>query len=511
MTKCRAAAFAIVGSLWASLIYFSVLTSPLQYNEHILEVALPPDASKSKHGKITGLYSHQSGGLAISSGGRNVTGANVSEAAGPGSVEPAVALYFQNHQDDHIFGGNSQERAQFSPPPHTHSTDHFPLFDVVIPMHTDDTTFVVDWGMLDLVRANVVGYRYIYLLCWHMPALHAKYTDVKWLDESLFVPLDAFNRSRSWKLRAMALKLYAQRLVPEMLDFMLHIDADVMFLRKWTPWTPRIASDGTDRCPLYKQHTAVCPKLIIGRGAQGKSCVDVGRKVNLLGWVQKLAQWKPFPTHLYKDGCIPINFDETATNHHGFYDRKVLEQMHLASDHMCPGRGHAHNDSLAALMAGLDSFGCGIAGFWPSETEMYFLFKQLYFPAQFLTVFPAWGDSLVDCSPSTQRENTEKGDLLYIACHDQHYDVKTDGFLNGGCVNSHTGCFNGKGQAIVAVAACIGKWPEKLYGTPEEGAAKFGFCNYPSQEAFSPWVNNYSKTVPLADPEWWRSQEFTNL
>lgn len=255
-----------------------------------------------------------------------------------------------------------------------------------------------------------------------------------------------------------------------------------------------------DRCPNFNS-TSACPKYIIGRAGQGKTCLDSSRKYMLASLMLAMdIKYKSAARDGYRypgRGCIPAIFGESATNHQMFYSRFVLADLRAAAAKTC---GHTVEDSLASMLAG-KYFGCGVKGFWPSETELYFMFLQQYYPGSYVTTYPAFGDSHPDCSIATQVNSRNFTDLLFLACHDKdNYSPRAG---RAPIVNSHTGGMNAFG----------GHMRGRDCNCPGNAAKNPGpglwcdFVNYPNN---SFWFNNYDP-YNQTDLEWWRTQEFTNL
>jgi hypothetical protein len=88
-------------------------------------------------------------------------------------------------------------------------------YDVLLPMHGDDVTTVFLNGGLQKMRENLIGFRYLWILTWVPPPNISQYDNVKWLNESRFNVVPSLKKSKSFKLRAMALKFYTLTLCPE--------------------------------------------------------------------------------------------------------------------------------------------------------------------------------------------------------------------------------------------------------------------------------------------------------
>lgn len=280
-----------------------------------------------------------------------------------------------------------------------------PITDALVPIHHANIAAVHYYGMLQALHKHVVGIRTIWVLClkdvWdELLQDILAIPNIKWLDESRFAHIPSLNVSKSYKLRAMALKLYVQMLIPEVADNLFHVDCDVFWLQRWDPWAGEDETGGKF-CPSE----AFCPKYVLSR------TWDAARNNNFLTWTQALQRWRP-PS--FPDGCVPFESGTTAVNHHMLFQRHVIKAFHAHAGDIC-GAGE---DSVARMMAGKTNFGCGLGEYWPAETQQYYMFLALYYPRQFI---PVWANgiwSTSGCTPAAQAYHARLPEhYILMACH----------------------------------------------------------------------------------------------
>ena len=233
--------------------------------------------------------------------------------------------------------------------------------------------------------------------------------------------------------------------------------------------------------------------------------MDIGRKCVLFLWaVDLLTYYQPAATEGYRDGCVPVIFGKSATNHVQFYSRFVLQDLVAVCDALC----HGGEDSLAQAI--FVKNGCVMHGnFWPSETEIYYLFLQLYYPGSFITTYPAFGDYIFHCSQDVQIKTVIGPISFYLACHDKASGSLT--FKKGKVANSHTGAVNAQGEPVKAMtfqdtcARNVDKQSCKNIQTPYHMA----FCDYENvlpisnrSAWFNIWLESNRTTMVETNYEW---------
>lgn len=109
------------------------------------------------------------------------------------------------------------------------------LFDIVIPVGPNDKTIIEE--QLKYTKKNIIGYRYIYLICYDPTICIEGCITV---DENMFPfsieTVSKFHgkiKRNGWYLQQL-LKLYAGKIIKGILDKYLVIDSDTIFLKPTT-------------------------------------------------------------------------------------------------------------------------------------------------------------------------------------------------------------------------------------------------------------------------------------
>lgn len=158
------------------------------------------------------------------------------------------------------------------------------LFDIVIPVGPNDNPIIEK--QIEYTKKNVIGYRHIYLICYD-PSI--KIDGCITICEDIF-PFSLQTVSRfhgessrnGWYLQQL-LKLYAMRVIPDILERCLIIDSDTFFLKPTTfinddnhclyasgteyhtPYFEHIIRLDIGLQKIYENHSGICHHMIFER------------------------------------------------------------------------------------------------------------------------------------------------------------------------------------------------------------------------------------------------------
>lgn len=146
------------------------------------------------------------------------------------------------------------------------SKEHPVLFDIVIPVGPNDKEVIEK--QLEYTKKNIIGYRNIYLISYD-PSLHID--DCITINENSFpFTIDTIKifhgelKRNGWYLQQL-LKLYAGKIIPNILDRYLVIDSDTFFLKPTTFVENNIClyNYGTEYHNPYFEHMSKLDKELI--------------------------------------------------------------------------------------------------------------------------------------------------------------------------------------------------------------------------------------------------------
>lgn len=150
-----------------------------------------------------------------------------------------LSLVIVQHMLSHFSGCNRLQRLDLVQPrqasAYTTHKQEADCFDLLIPYHPSDQAVFIQQGGLHSIQRHVQGWRTTFIIA----ADNSTLVDVLGTDQTIWLPEARFQLNHTAKLRGwfrqQAFKLLAPLQVPEMCNTFLVLDADLYFVRDWSP------------------------------------------------------------------------------------------------------------------------------------------------------------------------------------------------------------------------------------------------------------------------------------
>lgn len=257
--------------------------------------------------------------------------------------------------------------------------------DLFIPYHVSDHEVFILQGGLDSIRKHVKGWRKLFIVSAENVSLNDALLDdtrISWRSEETF----SFSRNKqqaklgNWYLQQ-ALKLLAPLEMPDMCHTFLVLDADLHFVRDWSP-----------------SHAPGQWKYLFPRNHPGGHQAELGNAAHASTWA--IAQIESLTT----PGTL------CTVHHHMVMQKDVLRGLH---EHIT---GLHHACVLDVLTQ------AQLEGRWVSEFDIYLSFAWHTFHERVqLVEFPyLHAREKARCSQQDVRAFARDTDIVFMACHD-HY------------------------------------------------------------------------------------------